>query len=347
MREQYINGFPVVVDVGGIDNVSGILPVSAVAPVTGGFRILIESEKMLVTSGGTSTSWTVTRGIEGTTASAHTAGTVIYVILTAGSLDQIRQDVSGYGTSLPSSGMKAGDKYVMSTTSVPYIYTGSVWQPYGYTNVADLPPTSPTPYDDEFNGPTLDPKWLLNNPSSVPNTSYSTYFNNSWYSVDVTVSSTQARVLSWVQPAPSGAWSFRAKMAFDCATWQYFGFGLLARNQAAGKDIWGGLLYHASDGTPTFYVQRDTGGTFTSEVDCYNNYTGIHYIQMSYDGSSNLTWYHGVTGAKYTIAYTETISNFISAPPTYVGFTIHPWGDSSSNPRIGMCASIDWFRRVA
>jgi hypothetical protein len=346
MRENYINGFPVTIDTGGIDNVSGTLPVTAVASATGGFRILVESEKMLVTSGGTTTSWTVTRGIEGTTAASHTAGTLIYVILTAGSLDQIRQDISGYGSALPSSGMKRGDQYVLSTTNMPYIYTGSAWQEYGL-NLADAPPASPTTYDDEFNGVTLDPKWLYYNPSSVAGTNYSTYLNMSNYSVDVTNSTVQARFLSWVQPAPSGSYTFRAKMSFDCGTWNYFGFGILAHNQSNGKDVWGGLLMHSTYGQPTTYFQRCSGGTFASDVDCYDFRQMSAYLQMSYDGSSNMVWSVSCTGAKYTKFYTETTANYLSAAPTHIGFTLHPWGDSSTNPQLGMCMSIDWFRRIA
>jgi hypothetical protein len=345
MRENYINGYSVVVDTGGIDNVSGTLNVTAVAAVSGGFRILVESEKMLVTSGGTTTAWSVTRGIEGTTAASHPANTVIYVIITAGSLDQIRQDISGYGSTLPSSGMKTGDQYILSTTNMPYIYTGSGWQGYGL-NLADAPPTSPNTMDDEFNTNSLDPKWLLNNPSSVAGSSYTMSFNMSNCSVDVTNSAVQARVLSWVQTAPAGTWTVRAKMAYDCATYNYFGFGLLARYQPSGKDIWGGILMHSSEGLPTCYVQRVTGGTFTSEVDCYNPSGFVQYFELKYDGT-NLIWGYSATGAKYTKFYTEPVASFLTAAPTYVGFSLHPWGDSSSNPQIGLCMSIDWFRRIA
>src|SRR5580700_11813144 len=46
------------------------------------FRIAVDTELMLVTNM-SSTSWTVTRGIEGSTAAAHNAGAGVYQVLTA------------------------------------------------------------------------------------------------------------------------------------------------------------------------------------------------------------------------------------------------------------------------
>jgi hypothetical protein len=54
-------------------------------PTTGNFRILIDSEYMLVT-GVSGTTFTVTRGIEGSTAATHTVGAQVTQIVTAGAL---------------------------------------------------------------------------------------------------------------------------------------------------------------------------------------------------------------------------------------------------------------------
>jgi len=58
------------------------------------FRILIDSELMLVASKGSGDerTWTVTRGIEGTTIAAHSAGASVYQPLTAGGLIKIIED---------------------------------------------------------------------------------------------------------------------------------------------------------------------------------------------------------------------------------------------------------------
>ena len=46
-------------------------------PGTNGYRVRVENEHMLVTAGAGSNSWTVTRGVDGTTAVAHSSGVVV------------------------------------------------------------------------------------------------------------------------------------------------------------------------------------------------------------------------------------------------------------------------------
>jgi hypothetical protein len=61
------------------------------------FRILIDSELLLVTAVSVSvsgTTWTVTRGIENTTAASHVAGATITGVLTAGALSQLKADIT-------------------------------------------------------------------------------------------------------------------------------------------------------------------------------------------------------------------------------------------------------------
>src|SRR5271170_691871 len=57
-------------------------------PSTGNFRILIDSEYMLVTSV-SGTTWTVSRGIEGSVAATHANGVQVTQIVTAGALAAI------------------------------------------------------------------------------------------------------------------------------------------------------------------------------------------------------------------------------------------------------------------
>ncbi len=53
------------------------------------FRIRIDNELMLVTGGAGTTTWTVTRGIEGTAAATHAIGAAVTHILTAGALENL------------------------------------------------------------------------------------------------------------------------------------------------------------------------------------------------------------------------------------------------------------------
>ena len=61
-------------------------------PAAAQYRILIESELMLVTAGAGTTTWTVTRGAEGTANVAHSSGATVTHVLTAGAIAKIRED---------------------------------------------------------------------------------------------------------------------------------------------------------------------------------------------------------------------------------------------------------------
>jgi len=56
------------------------------------FRVRVGQELILIT-GVAGTTWTVTRGVEGTTATSHAAGTVVVAVLTGGSLDEMRTEI--------------------------------------------------------------------------------------------------------------------------------------------------------------------------------------------------------------------------------------------------------------
>ena len=67
-------------------------------PSSAQFRILVDSELMLVTSGAGTTTWAVTRGIEGTTAGTHANGATVTQVLTAGALANLDGSQIATGT---------------------------------------------------------------------------------------------------------------------------------------------------------------------------------------------------------------------------------------------------------
>jgi hypothetical protein len=72
----------------GVDNVVTTLPVTAGGdpfPTVPQFRVRVDSEIMIVTTAGVS-SWTVTRGAEGTAAAAHSSGAAVTHVVTEGAL---------------------------------------------------------------------------------------------------------------------------------------------------------------------------------------------------------------------------------------------------------------------
>ena len=67
-------------------------------PGSAQFRILIDSEIMLVTAGAGTATWTVTRGVEGSTAATHLDEAVVTHILTAGALAQLKLELMQVAT---------------------------------------------------------------------------------------------------------------------------------------------------------------------------------------------------------------------------------------------------------
>lgn len=94
MPEQFVN-YPTTPTTlnGAITSgaVSLVVASAAVYPTTGNFRILIDQEIMLVTAVA-GTTFTVVRGVEGTTANAHNNGVPVSQIGTAGGVTQALQD---------------------------------------------------------------------------------------------------------------------------------------------------------------------------------------------------------------------------------------------------------------
>lgn len=87
MVDNLVNDFQTTL-AAAIDSSQTTITVEDAGPVDGQFRIRIGDEWMLVTAGGGGTTWTVTRGIEGSTAAAHDSGTPVFVVWTAGTLQE-------------------------------------------------------------------------------------------------------------------------------------------------------------------------------------------------------------------------------------------------------------------
>jgi hypothetical protein len=86
MAEQFANAAQTTLN-GSISNsVTSLVVTSASAfPVIGKFRIVIDTEIMLVTSV-SGTNFIVTRGVENTTATSHANGAAVTQVLTVGAL---------------------------------------------------------------------------------------------------------------------------------------------------------------------------------------------------------------------------------------------------------------------
>lgn len=350
-EEHYVNQFSCKVGAGGIDATSGTLPVTAVALASSGFQILVGSERMLVTAGGTTTNWTVVRGVEGSFASSHVEGAFVSSILTVAALDQLREDRFQTGSSFPTY-PKAGDLFFLnnSTSATQYRYNGTKWQ-----SLLDLDMVSPASYlslptawDDDFSNAPLHPKWRLFDPHGLrSNVAHS--MSNSWFSMNFWNSAISDRIFGYMQPLPvNSAWKFRSKMCIDCATGNYFGTGLFVYNGLNRASVLGINTAFGNGVNPApLYIERASNGSYAGQTGCYYNANfGPYYLEVEYDGYTNINYRYSTTGAFFTTFFTEVLSTILIGPPTHIGIGIYPYGDGSVNPKIGMCGSFDWFRRI-
>jgi hypothetical protein len=220
--------------------------------------------------------------------------------------------------------------------------------PAGAGGGPDAPPSSPNAMDDEFTGSSLDSKWTIYNPASISSGNYSIQLSSGWINVALTNTTIQQRILAITQPVSGSAWRFRSKAVFDCATWNYFAHGMIVSKLVSGvrKNVCGERMYHSTYGTPTCYIMRVNDGTFSTETDCYDDRHGGTYMEVEYDGT-NVYFRVSTSGVFFTTFYTETAASFLGGDPDRIGLVMHPYGDSSSNPQMGLSFSADWFRRMA
>lgn len=101
-------------------------------PAAAQYRILIENEILIVTAGAGTTTWTVTRGAEGTTAASHNDGVTVTHILTAGGLTGVcgQTILSDVSANIPAAGV-VGRIYAPTNGTHLLRDTGSAWSPWG------------------------------------------------------------------------------------------------------------------------------------------------------------------------------------------------------------------------
>jgi hypothetical protein len=116
---------------------------------------MILGEILLVT-GVSGTTWTVTRGVEGTQPVTCLAGTVVDHILTAGALDQIKADLVSIGTyaNLPTPGTnRVGDLYIPTDSFYDLIrYNGTSWDHFRNGRLLIPPVNSAFTWANQANG---------------------------------------------------------------------------------------------------------------------------------------------------------------------------------------------------
>ena len=138
--ERFANGGLSSLDAGISDSATNLTVKSAAGFPTGGnFRILVESEIMLVTAVA-GNALTVARGQEGTSAAAHDADMAVNHVLTAGALAQ--REIEQFATGALSSRDAAGQAGRLYLPTEGYVHqdNGSLWDMLSLSKVK--PPAS-------------------------------------------------------------------------------------------------------------------------------------------------------------------------------------------------------------
>lgn len=282
-------------------------------PAGPNYLIVIEGEVLLVT-GGASLDLTVARAQEtgylGGAAAAHASGSSVFLPLTAGGLDLIRQDLNqaGLESALPStSGQKQGNTYAATDSGKRWIYDGSAWI---------LLPAAPAVAAGYG-------MWQLTPPVLADLT---------WMNQGSATTVAGSKFLSLVAPA-SATGSIRGlyKAAPGSTPWDWYGLVLAATAGVGGTyDV--GLF--VSDGTKLItlgirgYGTSPVIGTYkwtnvttysaTVNSDSFTIYTTPMWLRIHNDGT-NLSFLYSFDGMMWrTLTAAVGVTSFLSAV-SYIG----------------------------
>lgn len=288
---------------GGINNsVTSLIVTSASSfPATGNFRIIIDSEIMLVTAV-SGTTFTVTRGAESTTAASHSNSVTITGILTAGAMAAFRADTQTKGTyaSLPAA-TAAGREYRCTDAPIVFQDSGSAWSAFG--------PIFPC---NKLNSG--DWTWVNQSTASVD------YTQGFGYISGPSVGSTNSLSIQ-KKTAPSAPYK---------ATWLVSPLWSLT-----GLGVCGVIWRNNSSGKLKMLSIRSNAGTFTVVMETWASATSFNgsltsgtMISMSswpiflrlYDDNTNCLYQYSVDGLNYSTLYSEVRSTYFT--PDEVGFFV-------------------------
>ncbi|HEY4359387.1 MAG TPA: hypothetical protein VGN17_00360 [Bryobacteraceae bacterium] len=318
-NEQYVNDPGTTLN-GSINNSVTSLVVSSATgyPTGGNFRILLESEIMLVTAV-SGTTWTVTRGAESTTAASHANGVVINSVLTAGAIDAIRGNESGVDVyaNLPTNSLKAGDRFIPTDNDANYEYTynGSSWVASWAPNQnLNKPPTA-----SNFG-------WLNQGTATLTDlTGGGLQFS----------SRTDTQLSAITQSAPSTPYTIT--YGFTClGVGPTVGF--IFYDSGSGKIV----MYHisaSSTGSALWGYTVSKWTSLTAFASAYNNSNTANvgmsgpmmFLQITDDGT-NFKFRYGIDRNTFMQQDSRARHDYLPAGPTHYG--IHCGGSVSGQPII-------------
>jgi hypothetical protein len=296
-----------------------IVTSAALFPSVPQFRIIIDSEIMLVT-GVSGTTFTVARGVENTTQASHNNGATVAMILTAGALSQFNNDninssvQTGTYASRPAFGT-AGKLYLPNNSVNIYEDTGTSWQAFG-----PIFPITPPP---------IASNWVLRQTASNGTL---TDTNGSLFLTATNRVSTHDYVIADMAAI---ATPYTVTMAFFPQMIAATGFPaaqLIAYETSSGKLVGFGPYADTTTGTRmerAFYATFVSAGTSSIDRIAFG-LANLIWLRIKDDGTTR-SYFMSSDGQNWSLYTSETRATGFNTAPDRYGF-----GVSAQNSPAGM-----------
>lgn len=227
-------------------------------------------------------------------------------------------------------------EYIVGDSPVPGSLTNAKSWP-GLYNHPDIPPASPTTYDDEFDAGSLNARW-----SWIDQGSATANFSKSWLMLSCPSNGSADHQRGIYQSLPGSApWEFAAKI-----TGQWPGAGsfeylceLLLRESGTGKLVTFGVDHNNAIPMALRVVNWTNTTTAVSALFAQTGFDARPlYLKVNRTGTA-LTWSYCFDGVNYIAAYSESVTSHFTASPDTIGLSFSPYGKQLN-------LGCDWFRRT-
>lgn len=302
---------------GAITSSATSLVVSSAAlfPSTPQFRIIIDTEIMLVT-GVSGTTFTVSRGNGGTTAASHANTAVVTQILTKEAINQIISDNSQLGSvnSIPAN-EKSGRIYRTSDSPYAFFDDGTNWHAFEHPELT-LPIFS---------------QWTLTNAKSGPKlATLSNTYGAMWLYGPPDTNDSNTMVLKAI---PSTPYKCTFKLKPYIAATNYSAYGVLWYQSS--NDYLKGVYCYSNTQLSILEVGAGLDGNphITSIYETQYTPQLWEWFQLEDDGS-NQTFFVSPDGFNWIQLYQSASNSDLT--PDHVGFFINPRNTISSPAAVSL-----------
>lgn len=280
-------------------------------PASGNFRILVESELILVTSV-SGTMWTITRGIEGSTVASHLNGVIVTHILTAASLI-LAGTLSGAFASRPAAGI-SGRKYYCTDCPFWYLDNGSTWLKYFGAYPIVTPDDSTFTWDNQASSVITTTTDMVN---LLPGTGTSFRYKaapSTPYKIDAMI------LLNWsvISTNPTFALGFRESSSGKLAVL------LLSLNSTAGTFSLNSSKFNSSSSFDANYASNN-GGLPMAPL----------FLRVADDGTNRILS-TSLDGINFAVYHSIGRTDFLTADEVC-------WGGYNNNDGVSSGSLIHWL----